>query len=159
MSASDPRSKIDLLDSPEVVLEKVMATACIEGVVEKNTVLAFLRLLIIPVGKIRLDRAGQPGIIVQDYSPFTVEGAPYGTVLSVEMENNQFRHYSCYKEIEDDFCARELDLDTLKMAASRAINQLLSHIRRSFQENSEWQKAARLAYPDSEEEYVKSAAH
>ena len=156
MSASDPSSKIQLLDPPEVVLSRVMSAACPEGIVDHNAVLALLKLIIFPVGKIRLEREGQPGIIVQDYRPFTMEGAPYGTVLSVETEKDQFRHYSSYEEIEEDFCARKVGADVLKKTVSRVLNQLLSHIHRSYEENPEWQKVDKLAYPDKEE-YVKSA--
>lgn len=152
MSASDPNSKIDLLDPPEVVVEKIAATACPEGKVENNAILALLKLLVIPAGKMRLEREGQPGVIVRDYRPFTVEGAPYGSVLSVETEKNRFRHYSSYEEIEDDFCARRIGSSELTKAVSRVMNQLLSHVRESFKENPEWQKAAKLAYPDKKEE-------
>ena len=154
MSASQPNSKIDLLDPPEIVVEKVMGAACPEGVVENNAILAILKLIVIPVGQMRLERQGQPGIVVQDYRTFAVEGAPYGTVLSVETEKCQFRHYSSYEEVEDDFCARRLSPSALAKAVARVMNQLLSHIRRSYKQNPEWQKIAKLAYPETKEEYV-----
>ena len=144
-----PNSKINLLDPPEIVLEKIKTAACPEGIVENNAVLALLKLLVTQAGELRLEQEGQPG---QDYRLFTVEGAPYGTVLSVETGKNQFRHYSSYEEIEEDFCARRVGSGALTTATSRVINEFLSHIRRSYQESPEWQKAAKPAYPSNEEE-------
>lgn len=150
MSASHPGSKIDLLDPPDIVHEKVMAASCPEGTIEDNSILAVLKLLIIPVGRMRLERVGKPGIVVQDYCPFTVEGAPFRTVLSVETEKNQYKHYSSYEAIEDDFCARRVGSGDLKKAVSRVLLQLLSHVQRSYKTNPEWQKVSKLAYPEGE---------
>jgi len=47
MSASDPKTKIDLLDDPKTVEEKINGAFCPEGVVESNGVLAFLKYVII----------------------------------------------------------------------------------------------------------------
>jgi tyrosyl-tRNA synthetase len=42
MSVSDPNSKIDLLDTPEVVKKKIKAAFCEEGNIEENGVLSFV---------------------------------------------------------------------------------------------------------------------
>ena len=147
MSTSDPSHP------PETVLEEIKATVCPEGTVENSATLMLFKLLVIPVGTMLLEREGQPGIIAKDYHPFTVEGAPYGAVLSVEAETekNQFRHYSSYEEIEGDFLAGRVSSNALEKVVSRIMGQLLSYIRRSYKENPEWPNVAKLAYPDNEE--------
>jgi tyrosyl-tRNA synthetase len=52
MSASDPNSKIDLLDIPEVVKKKIKAAFC-EGNIEENGVLSFVGAVLIPISELR----------------------------------------------------------------------------------------------------------
>lgn len=146
-SDSDLRAKVDLLDPPEIAPKKTTAAPCPE---ETNAILTLLKPLVIRASKIQAEQEGQPGITVKDYCPFTVEGAPYGTLLSVEVETdkNQFRHYSSYEEIEDDFSSRRVSSGTLTTAVSRVMDQLL----RYYGENPAWRKVEKLAYPDNEKE-------
>ena len=43
MSASDPKSKIDLLDEEQMIKEKINSAYCIAGEVEDNGILAFTK--------------------------------------------------------------------------------------------------------------------
>src|SRR3989344_5931202 len=53
MSASDPKSKIDLLDDEKTVQDKVKGAYCEAGVVQDNGVLAFLQYVIMTIKKDR----------------------------------------------------------------------------------------------------------
>ena len=56
MSSSDPNSKIDFLDPPEVVRRKIKSAFCEEGNVEENGVISFVEAVLIPISQLRLER-------------------------------------------------------------------------------------------------------
>ena len=56
MSASDPNSKIDFLDSAEVVRKKISKAFCEEGNTTENGILAFLQAVLIPISQLRLEK-------------------------------------------------------------------------------------------------------
>lgn len=62
MSASDPDSKIDLLDPPDTVAKKIRKAHAAPQVVEENGVLAFIEYVLLPasrlrgIGEFRVDR-------------------------------------------------------------------------------------------------------
>ena len=56
MSSSDPDSKIDFLDPPEVVRRKIKGAFCEEGNTAENGVLAFVNAVLIPISQLRLER-------------------------------------------------------------------------------------------------------
>ena len=109
MSASDPKSKIDLLDDEATVLQKMKAAYCEEGVTEDNGVLAFLEHVIM--------------VFKQDrHEKFVVERpAKFGG--NVE--------FASYAEIEAAFVQKQLHPLDLKQAVAREISSLLS----AFQKN------------------------
>jgi tyrosyl-tRNA synthetase len=49
MSSSEAASKIDLLDSPSTIAQKIRAAFCEEGKVEGNGLLAFVRMVLLPL--------------------------------------------------------------------------------------------------------------
>ncbi len=103
MSASDAKSKIDLLDDEKTVIEKVKGAYCEEGVVEENGVLAFARHVIFPLQE---DAKKQ----------FAVERpAKFGGNLS----------FSSYEGLEKAYREKKLHPLDLKMAVAREINLLL----------------------------------
>ncbi|KAG6371016.1 hypothetical protein JVT61DRAFT_10737 [Boletus reticuloceps] len=55
MSSSDPESKIDFLDPPEVVKRKIKKAFCGEGDVTENGLLAFTKA-VLPISELRLER-------------------------------------------------------------------------------------------------------
>lgn len=153
MSASDPNSKIDFLDTPEVVRKKLKSAFCEEGNIEGNGVLAFVNAVLIPISKLRLERSAGHTALVQglgDQRPFITDDAPPGTVFSVERDAKfgGSTHYASFAEIEDDFAAKTLHPKDLKASVADGINRLLAPIRQEFEENEEWQKITALAYPD-----------
>jgi len=124
MSASDPKSKIDLLDDEKSVIEKIRGAHCEEGIVEDNGVLAFIKYVIMTLKNDRGEK-------------FVVERpAKFGGNIS----------FSTYSEIEEAFVQKKLHPLDLKNALAREINFLL----KPFRDNREKiEKIARMAYTSS----------
>lgn len=101
MSSSEPDSKIDLLDAPEVVAKKLKKAHCAQGVVEGNGVVAFVEHVIFRVQAIKFGKAkfvvererdGKEPLIYEDIAQLKADfekdivsslpGTPYPTFLS-----------------------------------------------------------------------------
>jgi tyrosyl-tRNA synthetase len=108
MSASDPKSKIDLLDSENDVRAKVNGADCIAGDSD-NGIVAFARYVIMTLKK----DAGQKFVIERDNK--------YGGNLE----------YDNYENLENDFKEKKLHPLDLKNAVAREINNLLSVFRKN----------------------------
>ncbi|MDP3734277.1 MAG: tyrosine--tRNA ligase [Nanoarchaeota archaeon] len=122
MSASDPKSKIDLLDSPDDVIKKLHGAYCEAGIVEDNGVLAFLKNVIM--------------VIKQDQKQKFVIERPEKFGGNV--------HYSTYQEIEDSFVQKKIHPLDLKNAVAKEINVLLG----PFQKNRKMlEKISQAGYP------------
>jgi tyrosyl-tRNA synthetase len=104
MSASDPKSKIDLLDNPKSVEKKIRNAYCEEGVVEDNGVLAFLKNVVMVIKGDREEK-------------FTIE-RPEKFGGNIE--------FSTYKQIETAFINKKLHPLDLKNGLAKEINKLLS---------------------------------
>ncbi|KAJ1999430.1 Tyrosine--tRNA ligase cytoplasmic [Coemansia thaxteri] len=126
MSASDPNSKIDLLDSSDSVLKKVRKAFCEEKVVEGNGVLLFAKYVLFPVSGLR---TGTP--------EFVIERPEAHGGNSV---------YSDYEELERDFAEGKVHPGDLKNSVATALNTILEPIRQSF-ESPEMQQLILDAYP------------
>ncbi|KAF3167129.1 hypothetical protein TWF225_012054 [Orbilia oligospora] len=151
MSASDPRSKIDLLDDPETVCDKISNSICKPGMIEDNPILALLRVVLIPISRLRLARcSSEVNDPICECSPYVGADAPEGSIYSIEIQNGSLRHYRSYEEIESDFLSGAVSAAALKGACAKGINQLLSHIRKSFERSLEWQDSLNLGYGDDE---------
>ncbi|KAG6877259.1 hypothetical protein C0993_009028 [Termitomyces sp. T159_Od127] len=153
MSSSDPNSKIDFLDAPEVVRKKIKLAFCEEGNTEENGVLSFIEAVLIPISELRIARVQGDKILEQgtgDQKPFIADGAPDGTVFSIERDEKfgGSMHYKSFAELKADFASKALHPKDLKTSVAAAINNLLEPIRTAFQANEEWQKIEKLAYPD-----------
>lgn len=108
MSASDPKSKIDLLDDEKTVNEKIKNAYCEEGIVEDNGVLAFIKYVIM--------------VLKQDKKEsFVVERpAKFGGNIS----------FKTYSELEEAFKAKKLHPQDIKAALAKEINKLLAPMRK-----------------------------
>ncbi|KAF9782424.1 tyrosyl-tRNA synthetase [Thelephora terrestris] len=154
MSSSDPNSKIDFLDPPEVVRKKIKSAFCKEGNPD-NGVLAFVKAVLMPISQLRLERrhgldGEEPQQMTVNQLPIAAEGAPEGTLFSV-VRSEKFGgslHYKTYQEIENDFSKKELHPKDLKNAVAEAIISLLSPIQDAYKNDPEWQATATAAYPD-----------
>ncbi|KAK6339765.1 hypothetical protein TWF718_009159 [Orbilia javanica] len=152
MSASDPRSKIDLLDDPETVCDKISNSICQPGMVEDNPILALLKVVLVPISRLRLARrSAKADDTVCACDPYIGADAPEGSIYSIEIEKGVLRHYKSYEAIESDFLSGAVSPAALKGACAKGINQLLIHIRKSFEGSPEWQDALNLGYGEGEE--------
>jgi tyrosyl-tRNA synthetase len=154
MSASDPNSKIDFLDPPEVVRKKIRSAFCEEGNPD-NGVLGFVKAVLIPISQLRLER--RQGLDVEELKqavanqpPLAPEDAPEGTLFSVSRsgEFGGSLHYKTYQEIEEDFSRKKLHPKDLKGAVAEAIINLLSPIQDAYNSDPDWQAVTAAAYPD-----------
>lgn len=158
MSSSDPNSKIDFLDPPEVVRKKIKSAFCEEGNTTENGVLSFVEWVLIPISELRIERMrGDTGADSEegqdaagDQTPFVLEGAPEGTVFSIFRKEDYggSLHYKSFEELKTDFAEKKLHPKDLKTAVADAIVRLLTPIREAFEKNEEWKAVEKLAYPD-----------
>ena len=121
MSASDPKSKIDLIDTPEKIRDKLKGAYCLAGELADNGVLAFLKQVIMPMKE---DRS----------AAFVISRpAKYGGDLS----------FKTYADIERAFVNKELHPLDLKQALAEEIVALLA----PFEKNRErLEKLSKSAY-------------
>ncbi|KAL1413623.1 hypothetical protein Q8F55_001398 [Vanrija albida] len=152
MSSSEPKSKIDFLDSDAEVKSKLKGAVCAPGEVEGNGVLAFLRAVLVPIQNLREDAARREG-----KERYTGEGsfpdpqAPAGTIFSIKRPEKfgGDLHFPSYAALEASYAKGEFHPQDLKNAVADALVKLLGPIRAAFEANPEWQEAERLGYPDS----------
>ncbi|MDD5590165.1 MAG: tyrosine--tRNA ligase [Candidatus Portnoybacteria bacterium] len=123
MSSSDPSSKIDLLDEPDVILAKLNKAFCPEGEVENNGIMAFMRYVIMVL---KGDR-GEKFMVERDEK--------FGG--NVE--------YSTYEELEKDFVEKKLHPADLKKALARELADILEPVRKAFENK---QDLIKEAYPE-----------
>ena len=132
MSASDPDSKIDILDSPDVVRRKLKKAYAAAREVEGNGIITFVEFVLLPLSKLkRLD--GQPRFLLERREE---EG---GTAI-----------YGDIKSLQEDYVADKVTPQLLKSAVAAAINELLAPIQEEYQASSNWQEIEKKAYPPAE---------
>jgi len=122
MSASDPDSKIDLLEDPETVNRKIKKAFCEEGNITENGLLSFSKMVIFPILK------GKPFHINRPEK--------FGGPLD----------YPTYQEMEDAFASKKLSPEDLKIGMVDQINAILVPIREKFS-TPEMVKLIKDAYP------------
>lgn len=156
MSASDPNSKIDILDPPEVVKKKIKLAFCEEGNTEENGVLAFVGAVLMPISQLRRDHIAEAkgkGLKAEEVEalpkPFAGEGAPEDTVFTIPRKDEYGGplHYSNFEAIKQDFAEKKIHPGDLKGAVTQGISALLAPIRQKFDQNHEWQQILEQAYP------------
>jgi tyrosyl-tRNA synthetase len=122
MSASEEKSKIDLLDSPKDVEKKVASAYCPAGSDEDNGVLAFIEHVIMVLKADRKEK-------------FVIERpTKFGGNVS----------YADYKSLHKDFIGSKLHPMDLKKALAREINVLLEPVRKRLKGKS---ALIKKAYP------------
>ncbi|CAO2654458.1 Nn.00g111910.m01.CDS01 [Neocucurbitaria sp. VM-36] len=125
MSASDPDSKIDVLDDADVVKRKLKKAFAPPKVVEENGVLSFVEYVLLPAGHLI---HGEPKFIVprRDAEPLV---------------------YTTIKQMQDDYINDILIPQDLKPAVTEALNKLLEPVQAEFQASKEWREIETMAYP------------
>ncbi len=145
MSASDPNSKIDLLDPPKVVEKKIKGAFCEEGNVDVNGPLSFVKAVLIPISQLRLERLKEGGAALEegvgDQRTFAAEDAPKGSVFTIIRPEKYGGplHYSSFDDLKQDFADKKIHPGDLKTAVLAALNRLLAPIRLLYEESEEWQ--------------------
>lgn len=128
MSASDPNSKIDLLEDTKTIKKKINAAYCAAGEVEGNGLLSFVEYVVFPIAELK--NKGK--------ATFSIERPEqYGGNVS----------FNSVAELKEAFAAEKLSPVDLKTGVAAAIDGLLKPIRDEFVNNEEFQKIEKLAYP------------
>ncbi len=120
MSASEEKSKIDLLDDEKTILKKMNSAECVSGN-PNNGIMAFLKYIIMTLKKDK----GEKFIIERQEK--------YGGNLE----------YDNYESIEKDFVAKKLHPLDLKNAIADELIKLLKPIQKN---RKELEKLAKAAY-------------
>nr|KMM65417.1 tyrosyl-tRNA synthetase [Coccidioides posadasii RMSCC 3488] len=129
MSASDPDSKIDILDTPDVVKKKLKKAFAAPRETEGNGIVSFVEYVLLPVSALE-----------------NPEGKGKFTVDRSEEEGGPLV-YDNIESLKEDYRADKLTPQLLKFAVTSALNNLLAPIQASFQANSVWQEVTKKAYP------------
>ena len=134
MSASDPDSKIDILDTADVVQKKLKKAFAAPGEIEGNGIVAFVKYVLLPLSALRNN--GKASFTIEQH-----EGQPLV--------------YHDIKSLEDDYRAQQLTPQLLKSGASAALVDLLAPIQVEYQNSPEWQEIEKKAYPPPPEKQKK----
>lgn len=152
MSSSDPKSKIDFLDTAEDIKKKIKDAVCVPGELEGNGVMAFLDTVLFPIADLKRSLPESEG-----RSPYAEASAPEGTLFSVPRKREKdVLNYSDFASMAKDYVTEEpagsgnfkLFPSDLKVAVTSALQQLLKPIRDMYEADPAFQEANRLAYPD-----------
>lgn len=152
MSSSEPKSKIDFLDSPADVKSKLKAAVCAPGDVDNNGVLAFVRAVLIPCQDLWEEQARARGEAHAPRGPdatgFVSEDAPVGTIFSIARPEKfgGNLHFPSYQALEDAYRQEALHPQDLKSGVEAALNILLAPIQKKFWADEEWQRAEKDGY-------------
>ena len=128
MSSSEPNSKIDVLDPPEVVTKKISKTFAEPKKVERNGLLAFAEYVLFPASELRLGKAH----------------------LKIEREREQKEplEFSNIEDLRKAYADDELTPQLLKLLVSKALNELLAPIQTAYMQSAEAREMTQKAYPD-----------
>ncbi|SCU85814.1 LADA_0D09912g1_1 [Lachancea dasiensis] len=137
MSASDPNSKIDILEEPKQVKKKINSAFCAPGVVEDNGLLSFVEYVVAPIQELKFG---------SDYFKFDIDRPEkFGGPIT----------YTSFAELVQDFKDQKLAPPDLKTGVADIINELLAPIREDFAQNSAFQEAQVKGYPTVVQEKTK----
>lgn len=126
MSSSDPDSKIDLIDPPDVVRKKVKKAHCAPQQVQGNGVLSFIEFVLLPASALKNNGVQKFVVERRDAEPLV---------------------YSNIEEMHKDYAADKLQPQVLKPAMAEALLEILAPIRKAYEESKEWQEVEQKAYP------------
>lgn len=135
MSASDPNSKIDVLDTPEQVTAKIKKAFAQAQVTEGNGLIAFIEYVLLPISSLQ----SKEGSASMKFTPR--EGEPLT--------------YSNVDDIRKAYEADKLTPQLLKAGVADALNAILAPIQAEFQADKDWQEALESGYPGGQSEKKK----
>ena len=131
MSASDPDSKIDILDNAEIVKKKLRKAYAAPKEVEGNGLISFIEYVLLPVSALN-SKDGKGEFVVE-------RGNGQDPVA-----------YTNIEEFKADYIADKTTPQLLKSAITTALNKLLEPIQAEYQASPEWQEIEKKAYPPAE---------
>lgn len=129
MSASDPNSKIDILETPKNIKKKVNSAYCAPGDADDNGLIAFLQHVVQPVQELKADKEGIFELKIN-------RPEQYGGPIT----------YDSLDKVKEDYKSGALSPVDLKSGVSDRIIELLAPIKKEFDENPEFQKAEAAGY-------------
>lgn len=129
MSASDPNSKIDLLEEPKKVGKKINSAYCSPGDIENNGLLSFVEYVIEPIQELKKGTG--------KFEFFINRPEKFGGPVT----------YNSFKDLQTAFKEQQLMPVDLKIGVTDAINELLAPIREEFANSKEYQEAEAKGYP------------
>lgn len=127
MSASDPNSKIDLLEEPKQVKKKIASAFAAPGNITDNGLLSFVEFVIFPISELQ---TGAPKFYIN-------RPEQYGGPLN----------FTDIETLKKDYESQTLSPQDLKIGVTDAINELLKPLREDFLSSAEFQEIERKAYP------------
>lgn len=139
MSASDPNSKIDVIEDVKVIRKKVNSAYCAPGEVEGNGLIAFIENIVQPIQELK---EGTEGYLKLDIN----RPEQYGGNIS----------YSLVESLKADYVSGKLSPVDLKAGVADRIIELLEPIKKEFESNKEFQEAEQKGYPPPEKQQKKA---
>lgn len=133
MSASDPDSKIDVLDTADVVRKKIKKSYAAAKEVEGNGVISFVEYVLMPLSALR-HPDGKASFVIE-------RREDEGGALT----------YSDIETLKEDYKADKLTPQLIKAGMANALVDLLAPIQADFQASPEWQEIEKKAYPPAPE--------
>ncbi|EEY19647.1 tyrosyl-tRNA synthetase [Verticillium alfalfae VaMs.102] len=130
MSSSEADSKIDLLDSPDVVTKKLRKAEAVPKIPENNGVLSFTEFVLLPASELKSGKAE----FVVDRSRDNLEPLVYNDIAKM------------HEDYKNDILSPQI----LKPAVTKALLELMEPIVKDFESSKEWQEVMLKAYPPEE---------
>lgn len=140
MSSSDPDSKIDVLDLPQIVTRKLKKAHAAPKEVEGNGLISFVEYVLLPVSALKNNGSGK----------FVVERK-----AKADQPPQEPLIYTSINDLKSDYASDVLTPQSLKPAATAALLDLLAPIQAEFQASEAWKDVERKAYPPPEEKKSK----
>lgn len=130
MSASDPNSKIDILETDKVIRKKIGSAYCAPGDIENNGLISFIENVIQPIQELKQDQVG--------YFNFHIDRPEqYGGPIT----------YTSVESLKQDFKQEKLSPVDLKSGVSLQIISMVDPIRKDFEQDKDFQEYEAKGYP------------
>ena len=131
MSASEPESKIDILDDAEMVKKKLKKAKAVPKEVEGNGLISFVEYVLLPINALN-SKDGKGEFVVE------------------QGDDQKPKVYANMDDLKRDYTADELTPQLLKSGVIEALNKLLAPVQAEYQATPAWQAIEKKAYPPAE---------
>ncbi|KAJ9608769.1 Tyrosine--tRNA ligase cytoplasmic [Cladophialophora chaetospira] len=132
MSASDPDSKIDILDTADAVRKKLRKAYAAAKEIDGNGIISFVEYVLLPISALR-----------------DPEGKGRFECKRREGEGDPLVYHDI-ETLKKDYLEDRLTPQLLKGGASDALVDLLAPIQEEFKASPDWQEIEKKAYPPAE---------